>query len=80
LNSSLTGQKGFFRNLLELLGTVILLRDTFGFVQCDAMKLSAFVSTRDDNQEWSEYLSAGSAVRFELGFNLRGPVVSRIKT
>jgi tetratricopeptide (TPR) repeat protein len=64
----------------ELVGTVTLLRETFGFVQCDTMHLSAFFSTHDDNQEWLEYLIPGGMVRFELGFCLRGPVVSRFNS
>jgi hypothetical protein len=61
-----------------LVGTVTYLRDAYGFVQCDAMNLSAYFSTLDDALECADYLSIGSVVRFELGFNLRGPVVTRM--
>jgi hypothetical protein len=40
------------------------------------MNLSAFFST--NALECSAYLDVGSVVRFELGFNLQGPVVTRM--
>ncbi len=62
----------------EFVGTVTFLRAAFGYVQCDAMNLRAWFSIRDSATEWADYLSVGSVVRFELGFNLLGPVVTRL--
>jgi tetratricopeptide (TPR) repeat protein len=62
----------------ELVGTVTLLRDGYGFVRCDAMNISAFFSTTDGTSKGFEYLSVGGVVRFELGFTLRGPLVTRM--
>jgi hypothetical protein len=59
----------------EFVGTVILLRDTYGFIKCDALEISVFISTTgDDTADCIEYLTLGSAVRFQVGFNLMGPV------
>lgn len=62
----------------ELAGTIAVLRDAFGFVRCDAMNFSAFFSALEGASECMDYLSVGSIVRFELGFNLKGPVVTRM--
>jgi tetratricopeptide (TPR) repeat protein len=60
----------------ELIGKVTVLRDAHGFVQCDAMNLSAFFST--NAFECAECLDLGCVVRFELGFDLRGPVATKM--
>jgi cold shock CspA family protein len=63
----------------RFVGNITLLRDGYGFVRCDAMNLSAFFSARDVAEECWAYLAEGEVVHFGLGFNLRGPVATRIE-
>jgi hypothetical protein len=62
-----------------LIGSVTRLKETYGFIRCEAMKLDAFLPIVDeDTQEMIGPYSTGSVIRFELGFTLRGPAVSQI--
>ena len=62
----------------ECVGTVTLLRDSYGFVRCEEMNLTAFFYTGDGaDVEWDDVL-VGSVMRFQLGFNLFGPVAVNI--
>ncbi len=62
----------------EFVGTVSFLRDRYGFIQCDAMKLSAFFHIPDCSPEAESEVLLDSVVRFQVGFSLRGPVVTKL--
>ncbi len=48
------------------------------FLRCDALNLSAYFSPVDLDPEVAELLVVGDTVRFELAFNLLGPVAKEI--
>jgi tetratricopeptide (TPR) repeat protein len=63
---------------IEYTGVISNLRDTFGFVRCDALKLDAFFVFENLDQGYLEILQIGDAVRFNLTFTLRGPTATNI--
>jgi len=65
--------------LTRLTGSVTFLRDTFGFIKCEALKLDAFFVVLLHALECADYLAEGAAVHFNLAFTLRGPVAIDIR-
>jgi hypothetical protein len=58
-------------------GTIVKWTGGYGFIQCDALNIRAFFDAAGAS-ECADYLSVGVAVRFELAFNLRGPVAHNL--
>src|ERR1043166_3044336 len=63
----------------ELAGNISFLRETFGFIRCDALHLEAFFSVTEHAADCADYLDEGASVRFNLSFTLRGPVAINIR-
>jgi len=65
--------------LLELIGTVDLWRESWGFVVVTApMKMRVFFKVSEADAELADYISVGSTVRLNLGFSLKGPVACNL--
>jgi cold shock CspA family protein len=58
----------------EYVGVVNHMQNGYGFIRCDALKLDVFFSQAQLAPEISELLGEGDTVRFNLAFNLLGPV------
>lgn len=63
---------------LRVGGSVLFLKSSYGFVHCHHPILDAYFDPDDINAP-IENVSSGSAVSFELGFNLKGPVANNIQ-
>jgi tetratricopeptide (TPR) repeat protein len=63
------------RRILD--GTILVLKPTFGFIQCPAPALNAYFEV-DELNAAPEKITTGMPVTFELGFNLQGPVAVNV--
>jgi tetratricopeptide (TPR) repeat protein len=63
---------------LRLGGSVLFLKSSYGFIHCHHPTLNAYFDA-EDIDGGAEDIDAGTAVSFEVGFNLKGPVARSIK-
>jgi cold shock CspA family protein len=57
---------------------VLFLKSSFGFVHCHHPALDAYFDF-DDVDAPTENITKGSAISFEIGFNLKGPVAKSVE-
>lgn len=59
---------------IEKVGTVSMWRETWGFIDLADPRMRVFLPLSESNADLGEYISAGTVVRFKLGFAIRGPI------